>query len=542
MDEMGGHMGLDILGIAESALSAFQVGVAVSSKNIADSSDPDYCREIVECSSMMGGELNVDVKRISDHFLGMQLYQTQAELNKYTASSSVLSSIDQFVTGLNGSNTNGPYNLITQNMQNFFDSLNTLSTSINDSTKESVISQANLLASTLKGASDYVNQQKDNTDLNISNTVSQINSLTQQIAILNEKFEKVSGTPSPDLLDQRDKLVSQLSQYVGIRTSEVNGMTNVSLMNGSSLVGGTSVSKIGVQHDPFENKTDITLSGSVLSSPETLSGTLAGLVDTRNNLIPKIQEKIGLFSATLIAAFNKQNAAGYVSANTHGGNIFQPVSSEGVAANGNQGNAQLSVTIDPANIGNLEATSYTVTQIGTGQYQVTNDATGVITSGFTSFPISINGLTIAETSGAMHDGDSFKIDPLAQAASSISVAAGPNDIALSDQSDGTGNGNINALANLANQKIFAGSTNSFSGQLGNIFADIGTMTSGSSQSLGSAKAAYTQASNDKQSLSGVNTQEEYTNIIHFQQSYAAAAKVITVDQQMFTTMLSVLGD
>lgn len=534
-------MSLNILGIAESALSAFQMGVAVSSKNIADSSDPDYCREIIECSTLLGGSLNVDVKRISDHFLSTQLNQAQSGVSQYNASSSVLASVDQFITGLNGSDANGPYNLITHNMQNFFDSLSTLSGTVNQSSRQAVISQANLLASTLKSASDYANQQSDAADQGISNAVAQINTITAQIAKLNDKFQKASGTPSPDLLDQRDKLLNQLSQFVGVSTVEKNGMIDVSLLNGSSLVTGTTAATVAVQKNTYGDQVEITLGGNVINSPETLSGSLAGFVDTRNNLIPQIQKKLGLFSATLITEYNTQNAAGYVSANTHGGNIFDPISIDAMASGENQGSAQLTTTMDSSNVPSLLATSYTLTETGAGQYQVVDNTSGKTTV-FTSFPISIDGLTISQASGTMNVGDSFKIDPLAQAAGAMKVVAGPNDIAVSSQADATGNGNINALANLANQKIFNLSTNNFAGQLGNIFSDIGTLSSGNTESYNSAKAAFTEANNDKQSLSGVNTQEEYTNIIHFQQSYAAAAKVISVDQQMFTSMLSALGD
>lgn len=532
-------MSLDILGLGQSALSAFQVGVAISSKNIADSADPDYSREMVEYTTLLGGGVDVDIKRISDHFLASQVNQAQSSLGATTESSSILSGIDQMVTGLNGSDQNGPYNSLDRNMQTFFDSLSSLSTSVDAPSRQNVISQATLLSSTISSASAYLEQQKGNADQKIDDAVSQINDLAKQIAKMNDKIGRASGNPSPDLLDQRDKLVNQLSQYVGVSTVEKNGMISVSLANGTSIVNGVQTSTLSVGAGEYGDQKAILVNGSALTSPENLSGSLGGLVNTRNNIIPAIQEKLGVFTATLTTAFNAQNQQGYVSANTHGGNIFQPIEASGIPSQDNQGDASLSVQIDPQNLANLKPTSYTIKEIAAGQYQVTDLGSGTQRT-FSSFPISVDGLQITQ-SNTMQVGDSFKIDPFSAASNALNVVAGPNDIAVSSTSDGLGNGNVNALANLASTKLFAGGTQTFAANLADTFSMIGMQSSQATNNYNSAKISLTQATNDKQSVSGVSTQEEYTNIIHFQQSYSAAAKIISVDQQMFTSMLSVIG-
>jgi flagellar hook-associated protein 1 FlgK len=530
-------MSLDILGIGESALSAFQMGVAVSSKNIADSADPDYSREIIECSAMVGGSVNVDIKRISDHFLTVQMNEAQSAYSGSSASSNILSSIDQMVTGLNGTDTNGSYNLLTRNMQSFFDSLSSLSGSTTTAGRQAVISQAGLLANTLAGAQQYINQQQGNAYQKITDDVSQINSLSQQIAKLNDKIQR--NPSSNDLLDQQEKLVNQLSQYTSITTSKNGSDLNISMSNGTSLVAGVASTTLSTQKDAYDQKMQIVANGAVITSTANLSGSLGGLLNTANNQIPAIQQQLGVFATTLVTKFNQQNQAGYVSANTHGGNIFQPITGGGIANKDNQGNAQLSVAIDPATVSGLKATSYTLTKTVAGDYEVTNNASGAKTV-FTTLPITIDGLKISQT-GAMSTGDSFLINPMDQASGAMQVVAGPNDIAVSGQADGSGNANINALAGLANQKIMNAGQDTFTSGISSIFSSIGTQSQFAINQSSSDKIALTHASNDRQSVSGVSTQEEYTNIINFQQSYAAAAKIISTDQRLFNDMLDAIG-
>ena len=544
-------MGLDILGIADSALSAFQTGIAISSKNIADSSDPNYNRETLEVSTMLGGDLNIDVRRISNHFLASQVNHAQADMSQYDTSTTALSSIDDFITGLNGSDGKASYNMTTHNMQAFFDSLSTLSTHVSGSTKEAVISQATLLSKTMNDSSQYLDKQKNNAEHEITDSITQINSLAQQIAKLNEKVSKISGTPSPDLLDQRDRLVNQLSQYVGVTVVEKDKMLNVSISTGSSLVSGENAAKLATKRDGFGDKRELTINGVELSSPDKLSGKIAGLFDLNNNLIPQVQQKLGLIASTLAYKFNEQNKAGYLSSSTtaspvSGGAIFNPDIStntsnyENAISNAdNTGDAALGVQIDDPT--KLKPSSYTITEVSSGSYRIINDDTGTVET-FSSFPFTTaEGLKISSQSGSSNVGDSYKVNLFEHSAGDIGVTANSNGIALSDSADGKGNGNINALANLGNQAIFNGANNSFTEQLASSFSEIGAMAKDNANSYNASKATYTQANNDKQSLSGVNVQEEYTNIIHFQQSYSAAAKVVSADEKMFSSVLAALG-
>ncbi|MEP4889992.1 MAG: flagellar hook-associated protein FlgK [Aliiglaciecola sp.] len=72
----------------------------------------------------------------------------------------------------------------------------------------------------------------------------------------------------------------------------------------------------------------------------------------------------------------------------------------------------------------------------------------------------------------------------------------------------------------------------------NIVSDIGAKTASANISMQAAQAMQTQSSDWFQSVSGVNLDEEAANLIRFQQTYAAAARILTTASELFDTIYS----
>ncbi|MGB3724961.1 MAG: flagellar basal body rod C-terminal domain-containing protein, partial [Glaciecola sp.] len=72
-----------------------------------------------------------------------------------------------------------------------------------------------------------------------------------------------------------------------------------------------------------------------------------------------------------------------------------------------------------------------------------------------------------------------------------------------------------------------------------IVGQIGAAASGSKIDLEAAKVMQVQSSEWFESSAGVSLDEEAANLIQFQQSYAAAARILTTAQDMFDTILQV---
>ena len=121
-----------------------------------------------------------------------------------------------------------------------------------------------------------------------------------------------------------------------------------------------------------------------------------------------------------------------------------------------------------------------------------------------------------------------------------SFAIGYNTDGLNDNRNGL------LLAGLQNQSLMQAS-NSGSGQpinfheaYGNVISDIGQKSANANISLQAAEALKSQSSDWFQSVSGVSLDEEAANLVRFQQSYAAAARLLSTAQTMFDTILAVV--
>jgi flagellar hook-associated protein 1 len=85
----------------------------------------------------------------------------------------------------------------------------------------------------------------------------------------------------------------------------------------------------------------------------------------------------------------------------------------------------------------------------------------------------------------------------------------------------------------------AGADNSvsFNEVYGTMVSFVGDKTSQARNNQAAAEALYSQTLQLKESLSGVSLDEEAANLVRFQQSYAAAAKIIATSQTIFDTLL-----
>lgn len=99
------------------------------------------------------------------------------------------------------------------------------------------------------------------------------------------------------------------------------------------------------------------------------------------------------------------------------------------------------------------------------------------------------------------------------------------------------NNNVLALANLQNTGVFdAGGTN-LQEAYSEVVADVGSQTRFADINR-SAQTVLQQTLNDRrESISGVNLDEEAANLVRFQQAYQAAARAISTAQEIFQTLI-----
>jgi len=215
----------------------------------------------------------------------------------------------------------------------FFDSLQALSTNPSDSSlRQAVLTAAGNLATIFNTNAGNLQTQRGNLDLNVIQTVGQINSLTSQIAGLNQQIANLENVhaDASTLVDQRGNLIKQLSGLIDVNVIPTESGISLTTSNGTPLVAeernfplSTQIESDGT-HDVFSGSNDVT---KLISS-----GKLGGLLDTRDTGIPALQSDLDQLAAGLANALNTANAQGFDLNGNQGGNLFVPPPASGVGA------------------------------------------------------------------------------------------------------------------------------------------------------------------------------------------------------------------
>jgi flagellar hook-associated protein 1 FlgK len=122
---------------------------------------------------------------------------------------------------------------------------------------------------------------------------------------------------------------------------------------------------------------------------------------------------------------------------------------------------------------------------------------------------------------------------------SAAVAGDPSTIATGSTANAAGDNTIAlAIAGLQNFSPTAPG-NSFSGAYSSLVTSVANAKNASDSSSTVYQTLQQQADSQRQSVSGVNTDEELTQMINKQQAYVAAAKLIQTIQSMSTALLSI---
>lgn len=144
-----------------------------------------------------------------------------------------------------------------------------------------------------------------------------------------------------------------------------------------------------------------------------------------------------------------------------------------------------------------------------------------------------------DTSGAAPIVDLFSYNSTAGEAGSISVTdILPDQIAAAYPGAPGGNGNALDLADMANQKLLNGST--LIQAFGNLGGKVGKDISNSKQQTVTQTSMVTQAQSLRDQISAVDLNTEATKLLQIQQAYQANSKILTVLNEMTTTIMGLI--
>lgn len=533
-----------------SGLNAAQNMLNVISNNISNAHTTGYNRQQIILSQsnsthsgkgFTGNGVKVNaVNRAYNQFIVDQLRQAQSHSGSVNAYYGELSKIDNLFSNKESS--------LSSQINDLFSNLNKLSSNAADpagrqtvmSSLESLVSQFNKTEINLKNQINNVNNE-------LAKNVDKINSYTQQIAELNQKIarlQNVSGGHEPnDLLDQRDQLVSELNEIIGVNVTEQNGQYNLSLMNGLNLVQGSNVSLLSVQPSSADPSLFSIIythnSGATqeLTSQNINSGSLHGLLTFRDGPLNESRNQLGLIALNLADRFNEVNCSGVDIQGNPGERLFDFAKPTTIANNKNQGQATIDAVYNK--VTDVKASDYEITFIG-GEWVVTRLSDNQqITTETKDGQLIFDGLTIS-INGTPVEGDSFILKPVAEIASSLKMATkDPNKIAggIADNENGAGdNRNIAKLLDIQNEKL-VNNNMTLSNAYASLVSYIGSETQSAKTSASASNNIVNQINEQNQSISGVNIEEEYITMQVYMQYYQANAKIIDAATTIFDTIL-----
>ncbi|WP_454780993.1 flagellar hook-associated protein FlgK [Legionella sp. WA2022007384] len=472
---------MSILSIAYSGMSAFQNALSVTGNNIANVKTRGYSRQSIQftptpsrsfAGSFIGTGVAVNnVYRNVDQFANAQVRSTLSIKSQYDTFYQQALQINKLLSQ-DGSS-------LSSSLQSFFDSLGQLNNAPDSVASRNVaMSQSQLLASQFLFLQQNLDQYQENSTSQIKEIAGKINQITANLAAVNEQI--MNSPNSPELLDQRDELLKQLSEFSDLTVIEQdNGMVNVGIGSGQMLVIGTTQRALSVSYDQLTAQgTHITLdsgAGQTDITNQLVSGTLGGLLNYERNILSKSSQIIGQMAIGLAQTFNAQNRLGMDLNNQLGQNIFTDYNSQAlqlnrsVAAATNAGSGVLSVNITDISQTKISDYQLVVTDAVTNQIALIRDSDGsAVTLNWSSNPpappagqIVVDGMTITVDNIAnLADNDTFTIMPTRGAAANFSLMmSDPRQLALaspvqtSASINNTGQGKIDLGAVLNTSEV-----------------------------------------------------------------------------------------
>jgi len=308
----------DLLGISSGAVMAYQRALGTVSNNIANVGTDGYVRQETALAEAVPRKLArmyvgtgayVDgIRRAYDEFLEKNLRNSTSELNTQQP----MVDFANRIVDIMGSDSIG----LPPALNQFFESARLLSTDPSSNIlRAQFLRDADGVAGRFRELSSQVATVDTETREATNNTLDKINTLTRQIAVLNKQMVREVSVErqSPELLDQRDRLLKELSQLVKINvTTAANGAVDISLTNSAKVgvvVRGqeaielvarfdeTDLGRVSIIADPYDKQTAETIAG-------ISSGELGGLLAFREQMLQPTMDQLDFLTTTFVNEVN----------------------------------------------------------------------------------------------------------------------------------------------------------------------------------------------------------------------------------------------
>ena len=315
----------DLISMGSSGVLAYQRALSTVSNNIANIGTDGYSRQEVGLAASQPRAVGTDfigtgvyttgVKRAYDAFVESNLRNSSSDLQ---GQGPLVQFANRVVDLLADENVG-----LSSTLGAFFASARDLATS-----PASVVARGNFLRQTdavatgfrqLSGQIASIDQE---TTAAMDVAAEKINALADQIALVNKQLFRASSVDRqpPELLDQRDVLLRDLSQLVRINTEfAVNGQVKVSLNDsmdsktGAVIVDADQIQRLSVAVDPVSQRAQLGLNMNSARARVVVGvsgGEMGGLLAVRDQVIQPARDQLDALAQRWMSEVNTIHRAG----------------------------------------------------------------------------------------------------------------------------------------------------------------------------------------------------------------------------------------
>jgi len=304
------------LSIGISGLQAAQKALDIIGNNLANAATPGYHRQrinftpaysTVRQSAIIGGGVeSSSITRMVDNLLEKELLRQGSSLAQVSQEYAVLQTVETAFGELTAS---GGLNEAIDNLFSAFADLTNHTDEI--VWQRQVVTNAETLATKFRTLGSFLGELDGQIQLEAESYVKQANTIINQIARLNDDIEKMElqGTKANNLRDERDQLISELSEIVSVSVLERdNGVVDVEA-GGIAVVIATRATELesGIMDD---GSLGLTIKGAYNYTRYVNGGKLAGLMNLKNTVFNDIAQDLDDLASVVIRQVNSYQVQG----------------------------------------------------------------------------------------------------------------------------------------------------------------------------------------------------------------------------------------
>lgn len=236
---------LGALSVSHTGLNASRYAIDNIGNNQANENTPGYKKRVVDLNEI--GQINGlntgrgvyfdGVYRVTSQYMYDKLIGENSKDNYLTKVSNLVGSVESVFKETDNSGFSAELN-------NYYQSLENLRTNPSSQIYKSEVKRnGEIVVNSLKNKYSSIQEQQKYENNEFKVNIDKVNGLLGDIAKINDQIQK-NTTATNDLLDKRDLLELELSQYVDIKVSRDDNFYELKIGDQTVLSNGTNVQKI----------------------------------------------------------------------------------------------------------------------------------------------------------------------------------------------------------------------------------------------------------------------------------------------------------